>query len=105
MQKAVVVLKNGRILERHAFSGDLSAADAYAEKMRDTVAQGTTVEVVDELDARFKEPFVTNADIFAQIEAEERKQPRAVRDFVLKGDKTRVQAIEDKIVALRAQLI
>ena len=37
-----------------------------------------------------------------QILALEAKQPRAIREAVLSGDKTRVQALEDQIAALRA---
>lgn len=46
-----------------------------------------------------------NAPILAQIAAiENGRQPRAMRDFALTGDKTRLQAIETEITALRAQL-
>jgi hypothetical protein len=47
-----------------------------------------------------------NAAILAQIVAiESDLQPRATREFFLSGDKARLQEIEDKVVALRAQLI
>ncbi|WP_211474937.1 hypothetical protein [Collimonas humicola] len=48
----------------------------------------------------------SNTVILAQIVAIENDlQPRATREYFLSGDKTRLQEIEDKVVALRAQLI
>lgn len=42
------------------------------------------------------------ADALYQIQQLEAAQPRAVRDAVLTGDRSRLQAIEDKISALRS---
>lgn len=41
-------------------------------------------------------------DIREQILTLEAKQPRAIREALLSGDNTRVQALEDQIAALRA---
>jgi len=43
-------------------------------------------------------------EVIAQIEALESTQPRAIREAVLIGDKTRLQGIEDQIATLRAKL-
>lgn len=46
-----------------------------------------------------------NADIIRQIETIEReKQPRAMRDFLLNEDKTRLEELNTEINDLRAQL-
>lgn len=45
-----------------------------------------------------------NAGIKKQIATLETKQARAVREFILSGDKTRIEAIEAEIVALRGSL-
>lgn len=42
--------------------------------------------------------------VLAQIAALEAKQDRSVREAILTGDTTRVKAINDEIIALRAQL-
>jgi hypothetical protein len=46
-----------------------------------------------------------NAAIQAKIfDIEQTLQPRAMREYFLNGDKTRLQEIENQIAALRAQL-
>lgn len=40
----------------------------------------------------------------ADIEVEERKQARALREAILTGDKSRLQAVESKIAKLREAL-
>lgn len=48
----------------------------------------------------------SNAAILVLIqEIETTKQPRAVRDFILNGDRTMLEAIDQSIADLRAQLI
>lgn len=47
----------------------------------------------------------TRAETITKIQALEAKQPRAIREAVLTGDKVRLQAIEDQIVELRAKLV
>lgn len=49
-------------------------------------------------------PGPTAEEIKAQIVSLEAKQHRAIREATLTGDKTRIQAIEDQIAALRAKL-
>lgn len=47
-----------------------------------------------------------SAEILAQISViEQTRQPRALREATLTGDKTRLTAIEFDITALRAQLV
>lgn len=50
-------------------------------------------------------PIDQNAEIKSQIAALEASQARGVRECLLTGDKTGLQLIEDKIAALRAQLV
>ena len=56
----------------------------------------------------FAEPSLSAEDLNAPIKAEivalEATQHRAIREATLTGDKTRIQAIEDQIAALRAKL-
>lgn len=50
--------------------------------------------------------YSVNESILMQIAAIERaKQPRAVRDFILMGEKTQLQAIDAEVTALRAKLV
>jgi len=46
----------------------------------------------------------SNASIVAEIASLEATQHRAVRECILTGDKTRLQALDDKIVVLRSKL-
>ncbi|WP_144156568.1 hypothetical protein [Paraburkholderia sp. BCC1885] len=49
--------------------------------------------------------YAADESILMQIASIERdKQPRAVRDFILTGDKTRLQSIDSAVAALRAKL-
>ena len=47
----------------------------------------------------------TRAETITKIQALESTQPRAIREAVLTGDKTRLQAIEDQIAELRTKLV
>lgn len=46
-----------------------------------------------------------NAPIMAALQAIDSKTPRAVREALITGDKSRVQALEAEAAQLRAQLV
>lgn len=67
-----------------------------------------TLEEQAEIDARRFSIFsieVQNAPILAALADIDKKTPRAVREAFLTGDNSRVLALENEAVVLRAQLV